>query len=137
MKAVRKTSKKSRKPYRLPEQSEWTFELIEEIHLEIKRVAESFGLDTYPNQLEIITAEQMMDAYASVGVALPGGFPIKVTYHEYRSDVGGRDFGHEWNALLTHKFGQAWTALVKYAHYDGRPPYYDLDRVWVQTEFTF
>jgi stage V sporulation protein R len=27
-----------------------------------------FGLDTYPNQLEIITAEQMMDAYASVGM---------------------------------------------------------------------
>ena len=30
--------------------------------------AERFGLDTYPNQLEIITAEQMMDAYASVGM---------------------------------------------------------------------
>ncbi|MBI3230108.1 MAG: SpoVR family protein [Burkholderiales bacterium] len=52
----------------LPEQSEWTFELIEQVHEEIRRVAESFGLDTYPNQLEIITAEQMMDAYASVGM---------------------------------------------------------------------
>ena len=30
--------------------------------------AQRFGLDTYPNQLEIITAEQMMDAYASVGM---------------------------------------------------------------------
>ncbi len=52
----------------LPEQSEWTFELIEQAHEEIRRVAEGFGLDTYPNQLEIITAEQMMDAYASVGM---------------------------------------------------------------------
>ena len=52
----------------LPEQSEWTFELIEQAHEEIRRVAQSFGLDTYPNQLEIITAEQMMDAYASVGM---------------------------------------------------------------------
>jgi stage V sporulation protein R len=53
---------------RLPEQSEWTFELIELAHEEIARVARDFGLDTYPNQLEIITAEQMMDAYASVGM---------------------------------------------------------------------
>lgn len=55
-------------PRRLPEQSEWTFDLIEQIHEEIRRVAGNFGLDTYPNQLEIITAEQMMDAYASVGM---------------------------------------------------------------------
>lgn len=55
-------------PRRLPEQSEWTFDLIEHAHEEVKRVAENFGLDTYPNQLEIITAEQMMDAYASVGM---------------------------------------------------------------------
>ncbi|MDP3521608.1 MAG: SpoVR family protein [Hydrogenophaga sp.] len=61
--------------FRLPEQSEWTFELIEKIHLEIARVARSFGLDTYPNQLEIITAEQMMDAYASVG--------LPVSYHHW------------------------------------------------------
>jgi stage V sporulation protein R len=55
-------------PRRLPDQSEWTFELIEQAHEEIRRVAENFGLDTYPNQMEIITAEQMMDAYASIGL---------------------------------------------------------------------
>lgn len=52
----------------LPQQSEWTFDLIEQYHQEIARIAKSFGLDTYPNQLEIITAEQMIDAYASVGM---------------------------------------------------------------------
>jgi stage V sporulation protein R len=66
--AKKPTRKKAAKPFRLPEQSEWTFELIEQIHDEIRRVAQDFGLDTYPNQLEIITAEQMMDAYASVGM---------------------------------------------------------------------
>ena len=44
------------------------FELIEQYHAVIRDTAERFGLDTYPNQLEIITAEQMMDAYASVGM---------------------------------------------------------------------
>jgi len=73
--ARKSTRKKAAKPQRLPDQSEWTFELIEQIHAEIKRVAEGFGLDTYPNQLEIITAEQMMDAYASVG--------MPVSYHHW------------------------------------------------------
>jgi stage V sporulation protein R len=52
----------------LPGPSDWTFELVETYHQTIRATAERFGLDTYPNQLEIITAEQMMDAYASVGM---------------------------------------------------------------------
>ena len=52
----------------LPDPSDWTFELIDRYHEVIRQTAERFGLDTYPNQLEIITAEQMMDAYASVGM---------------------------------------------------------------------
>ncbi|MBM3115616.1 SpoVR family protein [Jeongeupia naejangsanensis] len=48
--------------------SEWTFELINRYYDEIARIAAEFGLDTYPNQLEVISAEQMMDAYASVGM---------------------------------------------------------------------
>lgn len=50
--------------------SEWTFELIQAYDREIGRIARDFKLDTYPNQIEIITAEQMMDAYASVGMPL-------------------------------------------------------------------
>jgi spore cortex formation protein SpoVR/YcgB (stage V sporulation) len=52
----------------LPAPSDWSFELIDRYHRVIRATAERFGLDTYPNQLEIITAEQMMDAYASVGM---------------------------------------------------------------------
>jgi len=50
--------------------SEWTFELIEQYHAEIAALAEEFGLDTYPNQIELITAEQMLDAYASIGMPI-------------------------------------------------------------------
>ena len=52
----------------LPAPSDWSFELIDSYHATIRATAARFGLDTYPNQLEIITAEQMMDAYASVGM---------------------------------------------------------------------
>jgi hypothetical protein len=82
-------------------------------------------------------AAGLRDSYASVGVALPHGFPVKVSYHEYRSDFGSHDYGNEWDALVTHKVGKNWTVLAKYAHYDGKPPFFDLDRVWLQTEFAF
>ena len=52
----------------LPDQSDWTFDLIERYHDVIRQTAARFGLDTYANQLEIITSEQMMDAYASIGM---------------------------------------------------------------------
>ena len=52
----------------LSDQSDWSFDLIERYHDVIRQSAARFGLDTYPNQLEIITSEQMMDAYASVGM---------------------------------------------------------------------
>lgn len=60
----------SRKP--LSEGSAWSFELIEAYDREIGRVAEAYGLDTYPNQIEIIRSDQMMDAYASIG--MPVGY---------------------------------------------------------------
>lgn len=54
----------------LPTGSEWNFSTLSQYEHEIARVASSFGLDTYPNQLEIINAEQMMDNYATIGMPL-------------------------------------------------------------------
>lgn len=53
-------------------ESEWTFELIETYDQELAKCAAEYNLDTYPNQIEIISAEQMMDAYSSVG--MPVGY---------------------------------------------------------------
>ena len=52
--------------------SEWSFDLLERYDRQIARVAGEYSLETYPNQLEVISAEQMMDAYASAG--LPVGY---------------------------------------------------------------
>lgn len=49
---------------------DWTFPLLQHYQDEISRVAKHYGLETYPNQIEVITAEQMMDAYASVGMPI-------------------------------------------------------------------
>ena len=63
-----RTAGNSRSP--ISEGSDWTFELIDAYDREIGQVAEEFGLDTYPNQIEIIRSDQMMDAYASIGMPL-------------------------------------------------------------------
>ena len=52
--------------------SEWTFELLARYDREIAEAARFFGLDTYPNQIEVINSEQMIDAYSSVG--MPVGY---------------------------------------------------------------
>ena len=57
---------------KLPYTSEWSFDLLRRYDEEIAKIAAEYGLDTYPNQIEVISAEQMMDAYSSVG--MPVGY---------------------------------------------------------------
>lgn len=52
----------------LPVSSEWTFAALEQYDKAIARVAANYQLDGYPHVLEVISAEQMMDAYASIGM---------------------------------------------------------------------
>ncbi len=58
---------------RLPAGPDWTFDTIQAYDRAIAESAKHFGLDTWPNQIEIISSEQMLDAYASAG--LPIGYP--------------------------------------------------------------
>ncbi|HTH26922.1 MAG TPA: SpoVR family protein [Sphingobium sp.] len=53
------------------ESGDWNFDLLRRIFDAVERIAlEDMGLDTYPNQIEVITAEQMLDAYSSTGMPL-------------------------------------------------------------------
>jgi stage V sporulation protein R len=50
---------------------DWSFETLQGIHDAVEEIAErELGLDTFPNQIEVITAEQMLDAYSSTGMPL-------------------------------------------------------------------
>src|SRR6202021_194637 len=56
---------------RLYEGADWDFSTLQRIHDACEEVAlGELGLDVYPNQIEVITAEQMLDAYSSVGMPL-------------------------------------------------------------------
>jgi hypothetical protein len=50
---------------------DWDFDLIKRVHEACGEIGiNEMGLDPYPNQIEVITTEQMLDAYASTGMPL-------------------------------------------------------------------
>ncbi len=53
------------------EGAEWDFALMQRVYDAVQDIAlNDLGLDVFPNQIEVISAEQMLDAYSSVGMPL-------------------------------------------------------------------
>ena len=80
---------------RLYEGADWDFSTLRRLHDACAEIAVGeLGLDTYPSQIEVITAEQMLDAYASGGMPLfykHWSFGKHFTQHEalYRRGIQG------------------------------------------------
>src|SRR3984957_10966528 len=80
---------------RLYEGADWDFPILQRLHDACENIAlKELGLDVYPNQIEVITAEQMLDAYSSVGMPLyyrHWSFGKHFTQHEalYRKGLRG------------------------------------------------
>jgi Uncharacterized conserved protein len=51
--------------------ADWDFTKVDRVYGAVEEIARNeLGLDIYPNQIEVITAEQMLDAYSSIGLPL-------------------------------------------------------------------
>jgi hypothetical protein len=87
----------------------------------------------------------LQDLYGFAQVTLPWQVPLRFVYHKYDADDGSDDYGHEFNVVASKTFGKYWSALLKYAYYDGKdaaPPALagsdiDIQKVWAQVEFNF
>jgi stage V sporulation protein R len=85
MDKVRTRSRRTAKP--LFDGADWDFGTLQEAYDAILKINQKdLKLDIYPNQIEIITAEQMLDAYASTGMPLM-----------YRHWSFGKQFAQEWS----------------------------------------
>jgi spore cortex formation protein SpoVR/YcgB (stage V sporulation) len=52
-------------------ESEWSFAALDRVYRAVEEIALGpLGLDVYPNQIEVISSEQMLDAYSSLGMPL-------------------------------------------------------------------
>ncbi len=82
--------------------SDWTFETLWKTYDAIEAVAgEMLRLDLYPNQIEIISSEQMLDAYSSVGMPLM-----------YRHWSFGKSFVREERAYRKGLRGLAYEIVI-------------------------
>jgi stage V sporulation protein R len=79
--------------------SDWNFEKLSRAYDAIETIAlEELHLDVYPNQMEIISSEQMLDAYSSVGMPLMyrhWSFGKHFLYQEQLYRKGGRGLAYE------------------------------------------
>jgi len=81
---------------------DWSFEHIEETFNNIERIAtEKFNLNPYPSQIEMITSEQMLDAYCSVGL------PIFYPHWSF-----GKDFTAQSDAYRRGLMGLAYEIVI-------------------------
>lgn len=67
---IKKISSKKPKHTKSAYDTEWTFEKLEQFERMIRDIAVEYKLDTYPNQIELISSEQMIDAYSAVGMPI-------------------------------------------------------------------
>ncbi|MBI1250560.1 MAG: SpoVR family protein [Alphaproteobacteria bacterium] len=66
-----RTAKKKPKAELLFNSPDWDFGTIDRIYQAVEAIGiGEMGLDIYKNQIEVITSEQMLDAYSSVGMPL-------------------------------------------------------------------
>jgi spore cortex formation protein SpoVR/YcgB (stage V sporulation) len=87
---------------RLYEGADWDFATLQRIHDACEEIAEKeLGLSVYPNQIEVITAEQMLDAYSSVGMPL---------YYKHWSF--GKHFAHQEASYRKGLMGLAYEIVI-------------------------
>lgn len=84
-------------------------------------------------------AQGLEDIYFSVGRRFPSvtslpGLNAVVAYHAFSSDVGGLDYGDEWNAQVGYKPGK-FGVVAKYASYQADGFSVDVQKVWLQLEW--
>jgi len=81
---------------------EWTFDKLNEIYVEIEKIAlEKYGLNVYPNHMEVISSEQMLDAYSAVGL------PIYYSHWTF-----GEQFIKELEAYRRGRMGLAYEIVI-------------------------
>ena len=97
--AVPTMSKTAHRVAPLFEGADWNFDLMRRSYDAIEDVArEDLKLDVYPNQIEIISSEQMLDAYSSIGMPLMyrhWSFGKHFVQHEQLYRKGARGLAYE------------------------------------------
>jgi len=75
-------------------------------------------------------AEGLVDTYLTGNVKL-GGYALAGQFHRFESDMGDIHFGDELGLALSHKCGNRFDVMLKYAHHDAKDVGADVQKVWL------
>ena len=78
----------------------------------------------------------LQDIYLSATTKVEG-VKLLAVYHDYSADSGSGDLGSEVNLLAAKKFGENYTALLKYANYSAGDTGTDTEKLWLMGQMTF
>lgn len=88
----------------------------------------------------------IVDTYGTLGyeTKIENGDPLTgvmaaITYHDFETERGSASLGSEIDLELVARFGEHWSAGVKYADYDGvpTPGFADRNKLWLSVDFTY
>lgn len=75
------------------------------------------------------------DRYVSAAwsrkVAAWDSLGVSAAYHDFHTEKGGANLGHELDLLASARYGR-FTATLKYAHYSGPAAVQDADKLWFE-----
>ena len=81
---------------------DWSFNMIQAAYNALEEIAnEKYGLDYYPNQIDIVTSEQMLDAYAGHGM------PVMYKHWSF-----GKSFIQQYNEYMKGNMGLAYEMVI-------------------------
>lgn len=81
---------------------DWTFDQVDAVYHELEKLAvKKYGLDCYPNQIEVVSSEQMLDAYSSVGM------PVMYKHWSF-----GKSFVQNYQQYMRGKMGLAYELVI-------------------------
>ena len=82
--------------------NDWTFDTLEKTYEALEKINEDkFQLDTYFNQIEVISAEQMLDAYSSTGM------PVMYPHWSF-----GKEYVKNWQNYKRGFMGLAYEIVI-------------------------
>jgi stage V sporulation protein R len=82
--------------------SEWTFQVLDRVLKAVEEIAlQELKLEIFPNQIEVVSTEQMLDAYSAMGMPL--------MYHHWSF---GKLFAREEGLYRAGKIGLAYELVI-------------------------
>jgi len=78
----------------------------------------------------------LRDLYAKIGCTVAGA-KVALVYHDFQADEGSADYGTEFDATVSRKFGGHYTVQAVYAAYNADEYKVDTDKFWLQLTIAF